>query len=254
MKVLGVIPARFASSRFPGKPLAQIAGRSMIERVYRRAAGALKLDGLIVATDDQRIVSCVEAFGGKVCLTSADCSTGTDRVAEVMRRESGFDVAVNIQGDEPLLEPDFLDQAVRLIEEIPEADITTLVRPARTQIELDNPNNVKAVLGQGGKVHYFSRCRIPYCKVPVSDQGLRRGESPYTIHIGLYVYRREVLLKLTALPPSRLELIESLEQLRALEADFLIYAACVKHSISVGVDTPEDVARVEQIISRLGLE
>lgn len=254
MKVLGIIPARFASSRFPGKPLALIAGRTMLERVYRRASGASSLDCLLVATDDQRIAECVNAFGGRVVLTSSHCHSGMDRVAEAAKEEQGFEIVANIQGDEPLLEPEAVDLAVSLIKDTPQADITTLVRPARNIKELDDPNNVKVVLAEGGKILYFSRSRIPYCRDQITWESLSSGDHPYLVHLGLYVYRLEALLKLASLPPSRLEKYESLEQLRAMEAGFSFYAASVDKTISIGVDVPGDIPLVESRIRELGLD
>lgn len=256
MKTLGIIPARFASSRFPGKALAVIAGKSMIQRVYERASAARSLDELLVATDDERIAECVEGFGGKVKMTSVSCASGTDRVARVAADMQQYEIVVNIQGDEPLLEPENVDAAVNLIQKIPEADITTLARPESEQEdEAGDPNKVKVVLAENGRALYFSRSPVPY----LSDTGRRAladsgSAIPILIHIGLYVYRRAVLLQLCRLPQAELEVIESLEQLRALNAGFSIFAARIEGNAPVGVDTPEDVARVECELERLGLE
>ncbi|MBN2289959.1 MAG: 3-deoxy-manno-octulosonate cytidylyltransferase [Candidatus Glassbacteria bacterium] len=253
MKTLGVIPARYASTRFPGKPLAVIAGKTMIQRVYERASQARRLDELLVATDDERIAGCVRAFGGRVRMTSASCASGTDRVAEVAVGLEQYGIVVNIQGDEPLLEPENLDAAVELMLSTPGADITTLARPADPAGEADDPNKVKVVLAGSGRALYFSRSPVPYAagtgrKTPGKDTG------HLLIHIGIYVYRREVLLELCRLPRAELEVLESLEQLRALNAGFAVFAARVEGSLSVGVDTAEDLARVERELARLGLE
>jgi len=255
MKVLGIIPARYVSSRFPGKPLAMIAGKSMIERVYRRAEKAKTLDDIVVATDDQRIAGRVREFGGKVIMTAADCPTGTDRTALVAEVMEDYDIVLNIQGDEPLLEPGHIDTAVELIERTPEADITTLVRPARYPGEADDYNCVKVVLGTDGRILYFSRGRVPYCR----DKDLQSkfepgGENPYRIHIGLYVYRREKLLKMVGLPTVMAERCEGLEQLRALDSGITMYAAQVSQTTSIGVDTPDDIILVEKAIKEHGLE
>jgi 3-deoxy-manno-octulosonate cytidylyltransferase (CMP-KDO synthetase) len=256
MKTLGVIPARFASSRFPGKPLALIAGKSMIQRVHELASAARSLDELLVATDDERIAECVEGFGGKVKMTSVSCASGTDRVAQAVTEMEQYEIVVNIQGDEPLLEPKDVDAAVNLIHKIPQADITTLARPQSEQEdEAGDPNKVKVVLAENGRALYFSRSPVPF----LTNTGRRTlansgSESPILIHIGLYVYRRAVLLQLCRLPQAELEIIESLEQLRALNAGFSIFAARVEGNAPIGVDTPEDVARVECELERLGLE
>lgn len=246
MRVIGVIPARYGSSRFPGKPLVEIAGKTMIERVYERAGQAKTLDEIVVATDDERIYDTVRSAGGRAVMTSADCATGLDRVAEVAAKYSAADIIVNIQGDEPLLEPQAVDLAVRLIGSTPVAEITTLVRPeAPDGSESNDPNRVKAVLAADGRVLYFSRCSIPH---GAGGQGFQR-----LIHIGMYVYRNSVLQRVCRLERSALEKAESLEQLRALEAGVIFYAAAFAGSVSIGVDTPEDIARVEREIYRLGL-
>ena len=255
MKVLGIIPARYASSRFPGKALAIIAGTSMIERVYRQAGKAQTLDDIVVATDDERIAACVRDFGGNVMMTAVDCPTGTDRTALVAGAMEDFDIVLNIQGDEPLLEPGHIDSAVRLIQHTPQADITTLVRPARYPEEADDYNCVKVVLATDGRILYFSRGRVPYCR----DKDLQGkfapgGENPYRIHIGLYVYRRGKLLEMVSRPTVMAERCEGLEQLRALDSGITVYAAEVSETASVGVDTPDDIILVEKAIRQLGLE
>ena len=256
MKTLGIIPARFASSRFPGKALAVIAGKSMIQRVYERASAARSLDELLVATDDERIAECVEGFGGKVKMTSVSCASGTDRVARVAADMQQYEIVVNIQGDEPLLEPEYVDAAVELMLKVPEADITTLVRPeCEPAGEALDANKVKVALADNGRALYFSRSPVPYLTDSARQELPETGSArAVLIHIGLYVYRRPVLLQLCRLPQAELEVIESLEQLRALNAGFSIFAARVEGNAPVGVDTPEDVARVECELARLGLE
>ena len=254
MKVLGVIPARYASSRFPGKPLALLAGKTMIERVYRQAEKCATLDTVLVATDDERIASTVRGFGGRVQMTPADCPTGTDRTALVARAEPDYGIVLNIQGDEPLLEPEAIDSAVRMSLALESADITTLVRPARSAAELDDPNAVKVVLAAGGRILYFSRGRAPFCKDGrlVENVGTAR-EHPWRSHIGLYVHKRESLLRQVSLSPVLIERSEGLEQLRALHSGMNIYAAEVRDTASIGVDTPEDIAAVERFIEERGL-
>ncbi len=256
MKTIGVIPARYASQRFPGKPLAMIAGKSMIQRVYECASGAGSLDELLVATDDERIAGCVKGFGGRVKMTSASCASGTDRVAEVAAGLQQYEIVVNIQGDEPLLEPEFIDAAVELMLKVPQADITTLVRPeCEPAGEALDANKVKVALADNGRALYFSRSQVPY--ITDSARQALPEASParaVLIHIGLYVYRRPVLLQLCRLPRAELEVLESLEQLRALNAGFSIWAARVEGTASIGVDTPEDIARIERELARLGLE
>jgi 3-deoxy-manno-octulosonate cytidylyltransferase (CMP-KDO synthetase) len=256
MKILGVIPARYASTRFPGKPLAMIAGKSMIQRVYERASGARSLDDLLVATDDARIEECVKSFGGKVVMTSRSCASGSDRAAEVAAKLDRFEIVVNIQGDEPLLEPENIDIAVELMLSTPQADITTLARPECGQEhESGDPNKVKVVLAQNGRALYFSRSPIPYH----TDSGRRELEkagaaAPVLIHIGLYVYRSKILQQLCRFPRAELEILESLEQLRALNAGFSIFAARIEGDTSIGVDTEDDLARVERALKLSGPE
>lgn len=254
-KVLGVIPARWASSRFPGKALAMIAGRPMIERVWRQAARCATLDQIVVATDDERIAGCVREFGGEVVMTPADTPTGTDRIAIVARELPGFPLVLNIQGDEPLLEPEPIDLAVELIHATPSAGCTTLVRPARTVGEIDDPNAVKVVMGAGGRVITFSRGQAPFCR----DGGLLKnvgtgGEHPWWIHLGLYVWRREALLKQVSLPVALIEASEGLEQLRSIHAGTEFYAAQIEATASIAVDLPRDVAEVERTMRELGLD
>jgi len=233
-----LIPARYASTRLPGKPLADIGGRPMVEHVYRRAAAARLVDAVVVATDDERVRRAVEAFGGIACMTRADHQSGTDRLAEAA---SGLpcEVVVNVQGDEPLLAPEAIDEAVAALLEDPSTQMATLCRPIGEPSEFEDPNVVKVVRDRSGFALYFSRAPIPYP---------RRAADPALKHIGLYVYRREFLLRLAALEPTPLEAAESLEQLRALEHGFRIRVVESAHD-SVGVDTPADLDRVRRLVA-----
>jgi 3-deoxy-manno-octulosonate cytidylyltransferase (CMP-KDO synthetase) len=232
---IAVIPARFASSRFPGKPLARIGDRTMVEHVWRRCQESGAFSEVLVATDDVRIARAVESFGGTVVMTSERCASGTDRVAEVARARPDCPVWVNVQGDEPLVAPEALAALAGLLQE-PGVQMATLVRPLREE-ERTVPQVVKAVLARSGEALYFSRADVPF---------VRQGgvAPPRWAHLGLYGYRREVLLALARLPPSPLEQAELLEQLRALEAGIRIRCAPVD-DVSVAVDTPEDLVRAE---------
>ncbi len=241
MKVVCIIPARYGSHRFPGKPLTMLAGRPLIQHVYGRASRSKRSEEVLVATDDERILRCVEGFGGKARMTSKGHRTGTDRVAEVAR-SIPCDIIVNVQGDEPLIDPGAIDGAVELLMEDSQADMGTLRFPIGEE-ELLDPNLVKVVTDARGYALYFSRAPIPFLR----DRGpLPRNLSFYG-HVGLYSYRRPVLLKLAEIPPSPLEEAERLEQLRALEAGFRIKVGVTNHR-SIGVDTPEDLKRVEELI------
>jgi 3-deoxy-manno-octulosonate cytidylyltransferase (CMP-KDO synthetase) len=238
VKVIGIIPARYASSRFPGKPLARINGKPMIQRVYERASCSSRLDGVVVATDDERIKESVTGFKGEVVMTAKTCETGMDRCAEVAS-SIDCEVVVDIQGDEPLLEPDLLDQLVDSLNSSTWASIVTPIRKCVTAREYQDPDCVKVVVDPYGRVLYFSRSPIPYSQ----------GKYPDTafIHIGIYAFRRESLLQLGKTPPSRLEKMESLEQLRVLESGLVIKGMLCEGTF-IGVDRPEDVERVEKIM------
>jgi 3-deoxy-manno-octulosonate cytidylyltransferase (CMP-KDO synthetase) len=239
LQVVAVIPARFASTRFPGKPLADIDGRPMIEHVYRRAAASPVVSRTIVATDDLRIATRVSEFGGNVRLTRVDHQTGTDRLAEVASTLD-CDVVVNVQGDEPLLDPRSIAEAVTPFSD-PSVVMTTLYRRIQNPAELSNPNVVKLVLDRGGFVLYFSRAPIPHARDP------RGGWPPLYRHVGLYAYRRSVLLVLASLEQTPLERAESLEQLRAIEHGIRIKAVETAYD-SLGVDTPEDLEQVRRLL------
>ena len=227
--VVAIIPARYDSTRFPGKILADIAGKPMIEHVYRRASSATTVHGTIVATDDLRIAEAVAAFGGAAVMTRADHMSGTDRIAEVVSSLS-CRIAVNVQGDEPLLEPEAIDAAVMPLLNDPSLEMSTLSRPFADG-ELTSPHVVKVVADKSGRALYFSRAPLPTASA----------------HIGLYAYRRDILLKVAALPPAPNEQAEKLEQLRALFNGIGIRVVPTRH-VSVGVDTPDDLDRVRQLL------
>jgi 3-deoxy-manno-octulosonate cytidylyltransferase (CMP-KDO synthetase) len=239
LHIVAVIPARFASTRFPGKPLADIDGRPMIEHVYRRAAASRAVSRVIVATDDLRIATTVSAFGGHVRLTRPDHPTGTDRLAEVAAALD-CDVVVNVQGDEPLLDPRAITEAVAPFAD-PSISMTTLYRRIDTPAELTDPNVVKVVVDRAGFALYFSRAPIPHLRDP------RGGWPPLYRHVGLYAYRRSALMVLASLEPTPLERAESLEQLRALEHGIRIKTVETAYD-SIGVDTPEDLEQVRRLL------
>lgn len=235
---MGAIPARYGSTRLPGKPLLPIAGRPMIEHVYTRVARARGLDRVVVLTDDERIARAVEAFGGEWEMTPADCASGTDRIAWAARRWSAAAI-INIQGDEPLIDPEEISRIAEHLAANPEDPVVTLATPAAPE-EMANPNAVKVVLARDGSALYFSRSPIPYPR----GEG---GAVPLK-HVGIYGYQRDALLRLAGLPPTPLERGESLEQLRALENGIPIRVLIVDRA-SIGVDTAEDLERVEKILT-----
>jgi len=237
MKVLCVIPARYASTRLPGKPLKDIAGKPMVVRVYERASQARLVDETLVATDDERIKAAVEAAGGRAMLTRADHPTGTDRLAEVAEAYPEVDLIINVQGDEPLIEPALIDELAGQFESDEGLQMATVKTEIKEEAEQKNPNNVKVVCDKAGYALYFSRSLMPYP---------RKGGCPVYKHIGIYAYRRDFLLKYAKMEPTPLEKAESLEQLRALENGFRIKVVETKASF-VGVDTPEDLERVNEI-------
>lgn len=234
-----VIPARHGSTRLPGKPLLDIAGLPMIERV-RQAAAASAARSVIVATDHEEIRARVAAAGGEVCLTAADHASGTDRLAEVARQRGWADdaIVVNVQGDEPLIDPAAVSALARHLAEHPDDPLVTLAAEARAD-ELDNPNAVKVVLSLAGYALYFSRSRIPYPR--------QAGAAAPLKHLGIYGYQRDALLRLAGLAPTPLEQSESLEQLRALENGIPLRVLRVAQG-SPGVDTQEDLERVERLL------
>ncbi len=240
MRAVGVIPARYASSRFPGKPLADLRGRPLVQHVYERARRSKTLARVVVATDDLRIRDAVVAFGGEVQLTGLHHPSGTDRVAEVAASLS-CEIVVNIQGDEPLIEPPMIDEAVSPFFVESDLIMGTVCRRLEKEEEWQSPHVVKVVRDRRGFALYFSRTPIPYARV--------QGMHSYYKHIGLYVYRREFLLTLASLAPTPLEETEQLEQLRALEYGYPIRVVETKYD-SIGVDTPEDLERIARIEAR----
>jgi 3-deoxy-manno-octulosonate cytidylyltransferase (CMP-KDO synthetase) len=240
-KVVIVIPARYGSTRLPGKPLVSLAGKTMIQRVYERAKLAKRADQVIVATDDERIVRAVQEFGGEARMTRGDHRTGTERVAEVAAHVEGG-VFVNAQGDEPLLDPAAIDTAVEALLEDPPAAIATVATPVKTLSDVMDPNVVKTVLDFDGYALYFSRAPIPWVRDTAGKVHVK-----YWKHLGLYVFQRDALLEYPTLPQGELERIEQLEQLRWMENGWKIRVAEVEHD-AVSVDVPEDVARVEKLL------
>jgi 3-deoxy-manno-octulosonate cytidylyltransferase (CMP-KDO synthetase) len=241
--VLAIIPARFQSTRLPGKILADIAGRPMIEHVYRRASAARLVHGVIVATDDERIAAAVRSFGGVALMTRADHVSGTDRIAEVVAAHPCRAV-VNVQGDEPLVEPDTIDAAIRPLLDDPSLEMSTTCRQIASPDEFNSRSVVKVVTDLQGNALNFSRAPIPSSS---SASSAALAESVARAHMGLYVYRRDTLLKLAALPAVPLERIESLEQLRALANGIRIRVVETLHP-SAAVDTPADLERVRQLM------
>ena len=247
MKITAVIPARYASTRFEGKALADIVGKPMVQHVYERTARAGLVSEVLVATDDERIASAVRAFGGRVEMTSRDHETGTDRLAEVAARLDS-DIIVNVQGDEPLIVPAMIDEAIAPLAADPEILVGTVVRKIETPEELLSISVVKAVLDRDGYCLYFSRSTIPFVRdVPLPDW---LGRRVHYKHIGLYVFRRDFLLRYTELPATPLESLERLEQLRILEHGYRIRAVVTTHN-SISVDTPEDLEQVKKLVRGL---
>jgi len=238
MMIVGIVPARYASVRFPGKPLAPLAGKPMLLHVVAASLSARKLSRVLVATDDERIAAAVRGAGCEAILTSAQAASGTDRLAEAARSIPA-DIYVNIQGDEPLMSPQNIDRAVEVLLAGDERRIATLTLPMPAA-EASDPNVVKAAVARDGRALYFSRAAIPFP---------RTGAPVYRKHLGLYAYRAATLAELAALPPSPLEKAESLEQLRWLEAGYEIWVG-EAWSDSIGVDTPEDLRRVEEMLKK----
>lgn len=238
MNVTCIIPARYASSRLPGKPLLDIAGKPMIQHVVERVRQARRPSRVIVATDDARIFAAVESFGGEARMTSASHLTGTDRLAEVAAALTDADLILNVQGDEPLIPPQAIDELIAAFDHAPDLQMATLMTPMAEE-DHDNPAAVKVVVSLDGHALFFSRSMIPYPR--------NRGpQSRCYKHIGVYAYRRDFLLRFAALPPSPLEVTESLEQLRALEHGYRIRVIETPYR-SLGVDTPADLERVRQL-------
>jgi len=249
MKTIGIIPARYASTRFPAKPLAVLGGKPVIQRVYEQVSGVL--DDVLVATDDERIFRAVEGFGGKVCMTSTSHRSGTDRIREAYENlGQPYDVVVNIQGDEPFIQASQIRTVVSCFDD-PATQIATLVKPfepADGCAALFNVNSPKVVVDNEMRALYFSRSVIPYLRGVPQEDWLSR--HTFYKHIGLYAYRSDTLLEITRLPQSSLELAESLEQLRWLQNGYVIKVG-VSDVETIGIDTPEDLARAEEFLKQL---
>jgi 3-deoxy-manno-octulosonate cytidylyltransferase (CMP-KDO synthetase) len=247
MKFIGIIPARFQSTRFPGKPLALIHGKPMIQWVVERSSRAL--ESVWVATDHERIAAVVQEFGGNVVMTAASHSSGTDRCAEaarILEEKTSFDAIINIQGDEPFILPEQIQELKDAFS--PDVQIATLIKKITDLTELHDPNRPKVVLNTQREAIYFSRSVIPYCRGTEQDEWLHAAE--YWSHIGIYGYRKDVLQKITNLPSGKLEKAESLEQLRWLENGFRIQCG-ITEFVSFGIDTPEDLVKAEKHFSEL---
>jgi len=245
--IIGVIPARYGSSRFPGKPLALISGKSLIQRTYENACRFSELKEILVATDDQRIADHVRDFGGKAVMTSTDCPTGTDRIAEVLSRYPEFahvDYVFNIQGDEPCVHPDLITHVSRLIIEDPSAVMATAAIPFHSKEEAQRPSVVKCLIDIHHNALYFSRALAP-----VNIHGHFNERNPYYRHVGVYCYTKDFLLHYANLPSTPLQEIEQLEQLKVLEHGYRIKVAIVSEkALSPAVDLPEDIKKVEQVL------
>jgi 3-deoxy-manno-octulosonate cytidylyltransferase (CMP-KDO synthetase) len=241
-KVVGIIPARWASTRFPGKSLHLIAGKPLLRHAWERCYRATKLDSVIIATDDMRIANAAFDWGAEVALTSPKHTSGTDRIAEVVRRSKEFAFIINIQGDEPLVDPRLIDKLVEKLQRDRKIDIVTAAHPFSNAAEASSPHQVKVIVDLGGNALYFSRFAIPFLRdrsVPVK----------YLRHQGIYGFRRKALLQFVKWKPTPLEQAESLEQLRALENGVKVHVLVTKHG-SPGVDTPQDAIALERKLAR----
>ena len=244
-KVLALIPARYASTRFPGKPLALIGGKSMLHRTYDRARSASGVDHVAVATDDESIAAHVRNFGGEVIMTGSHHASGTDRIAEAALQFPDFEWVLNVQGDEPFIDPLALNGLISFSHKGGDFSICTLAAPMADQLQARNPNKVKVVFSRTGKAMYFSRSAIPHLREP----GEWNAQQPlYYQHLGIYLFRRQTLQEICALPYGKWEQAEKLEQLRWLEEGYLIGVHLVAQG-SPGVDTPEDLAEIERLLN-----
>lgn len=235
-----IIPARYGSSRLEGKPLIEVEGKPVIQWVYEKAQQAKLADVIIVATDDERIFNAVKAFGGNVEMTSTEHKCGSDRIKEVVMRHPEISYIVNLQGDEPLIKPESIDEVAKNVKDDDMADISTLIRKITSQ-EAENPNLVKCVKDNNGFALYFSRSKIPFER--------NEGKSDFYGHLGIYGYKREALIKMTELPQSSYEQSESLEQLRALQNGMKIKTSVVDF-VPIGIDTAEDLQRFKEAVSK----
>ena len=244
MKFIAIIPARYASTRFPGKPLAMLGGKTVIQRVYEQVTSVL--GEAYVATDDERIFQAVEQFGGKAVMTRSDHKSGTDRIQEAATKiNTDADVIINVQGDEPFIQSSQIDTLMHLFDE-PDTQIGTLGKPFESMEAIENPNSPKIVTDNRGFALYFSRSVIPYIRGKERDSWF--GEYPFLKHLGIYAYHREVLAEVTKLPQSSLEKAESLEQLRWLQNGYRIRVGLTDVE-TVGIDTPEDLQRAEEFLA-----
>ena len=244
MTFMAIIPARYASTRFPGKPLAVLGGKTVIQRVYEQVSSIL--DEVYVATDDKRIYDCVTGFGGRAVMTREDHKSGTDRIEEAVEKiQSSADVVINVQGDEPFIQPSQIKTLMELFDTL-DTQIGTLGKPFESIEAIENPNSPKIVTDNRGFALYFSRSVIPYIRGKERSEWF--GEYPFLKHLGIYAYRREVLKEVTLLPQSSLEKAESLEQLRWLQNGYRIRVGLTDVE-TVGIDTPEDLKRAEEFLN-----
>lgn len=240
LRVLGIIPARYASTRFPGKPLVMIAGKTMIQRVYEQACKAISLSKVTIATDDERIIKECIKIGANYVLTKSTHQSGTDRCAEVAEQFPDFDYAVNIQGDEPFIDPEQINLLVSCFNE-PETQLATLIKPVTSSEELFNSNSPKVIINAKAEAIYFSRHAIPYLRNIPEENWMAKHQ--FYKHIGIYGYKTSILKEITELPPSSLELAESLEQLRWIENGYRIKTK-ITHLETLAIDTPEDLKKI----------
>jgi 3-deoxy-manno-octulosonate cytidylyltransferase (CMP-KDO synthetase) len=254
-KAVGVIPARWGSTRFPGKPLYPIAGKPLLRHVWERCSRARSLDIVIVATDDMRIAEAAFDWGAEVALTSSKHQSGTDRVAEVMQRTKQFGFVVNIQGDEPLIEPGLIDRLLKKLRSSPSIQMVTAAHPFTDTRDASSPHQVKVVIDKNGRALYFSRAAIParvalaIGRPPVGPAAASGPMPRYLRHQGIYGFRRDLLLQFVSWKPAPLEQTESLEQLRALENGVTVHVLVTRHG-SPGVDTPQDAKNLERLLRR----
>lgn len=240
MNIACIIPSRYESTRLPGKPLRMIHGKTLIRRVYERARLAKVPDAVLVATDHEAIAEEVRSFGGTPVMTSPECPTGTDRLAEVVRQHREFDIIVNVQGDEPMINPEIIDQLALMLKDCPDLDMATAATPLLEE-EYDDPAAVKVVVNQRGEALYFSRSLIPFPRHPFATPPLK--------HVGIYAYRRDFLLAYAEMEQTPLEVTESLEQLRALERGYKI-GVILEDAPGIGIDTEEDLRKAELYFER----
>lgn len=240
MNIACIIPSRYESTRLPGKPLRMIHGKTLIRRVYERARLAKVPDAVLVATDHEAIAEEVRSFGGTPVMTSPECPTGTDRLAEVVRQHREFDIIVNVQGDEPMINPEIIDQLALMLKDRPDLDMATAATPLLEE-EYDDPAAVKVVVNQRGEALYFSRSLIPFPRHPFATPPLK--------HVGIYAYRRDFLLAYAEMEQTPLEVTESLEQLRALERGYKI-GVILEDAPGIGIDTEEDLRKAELYFER----